>query len=210
MGLIGSSVLSGQYISRTGRYRFFPIVGTGLMAIGMLMLSQLHPETGLLASSVYMAVMGVGVGMVISVIVLAVQNSVDHEYMGTATAATNFFRSMGAAFGVAIAGAIIDNRLGVYLPQLVNTQDLQGKDPKVLMAAPEQLYQLPPNVVHGVAEAFSKSVDIAFLACVPLAVLAFALTWLLRESPLRETAHVGSSREAIALEERQIQAEPLI
>lgn len=210
MGLIASSVLSGQYISKTGRYRFFPIVGTGLMAIGLLMLSQLHPETGLLASSVYMGVMGVGVGMVLSVIVLAVQNSVDYQYMGTATAATNFFRSMGAAFGVAIAGAIIDNRLGFYLPRLVNPQDLQGRDPKLLMAAPEQLYQLPPNVVHGVAEAFSKSVDIAFLAGVPLAVLAFALTWLLREAPLRETAHVGSSREAIALEERQIQAEPLV
>jgi hypothetical protein len=132
------------------------------------------------------------------VIVISVQNSVDYRYMGTATAATNFFRSMGSAFGVAIAGAIIDNRLGHYLPRLVSQEDLQGRDPKILLASPEQLYQLPPNVVHGVAEAFSKSVDVAFLACVPVAALAFGLTWLLREAPLRERTRDIVVDEALA------------
>jgi EmrB/QacA subfamily drug resistance transporter len=189
LGLITSSIASGRYISETGRYRFFPIVGTGMMCAGLIMLSQLHPGTGLVLSSIYMLTMGLGIGMVISVIVIAVQNSVDRENMGTATAATNFFRSMGAAFGVAIAGAIISNRLDYYLDRYVNKADLQGRDPAILTSSPEQLYQLPPNVVHGVVEAFSKSVDIAFLACVPLAIVAFALTWLLREAPLRERSH---------------------
>jgi EmrB/QacA subfamily drug resistance transporter len=209
MGIIGASILSGRYISKTGHYRFFPIVGTGMMIVGMLMLSQLHPDTGLLLSSLYMFVMGVGVGQVISVIVLAVQNSVDRQYMGTATAATNFFRSMGAAFGVAIAGAIISNRLDFYLPRLVKPQDLNGMDPRILTSSPEQLHQLPPAVVHGIVEAFSKSVDIAFLACVPLAIIAFALTWLLREAPLKDIAHVVE-RESITLQEPDLQAEPLI
>jgi EmrB/QacA subfamily drug resistance transporter len=185
-GIIGSSTFAGRYISKTGRYRAFPIVGTAMVCVGMLMLSQLKPGTSFVEASIYMLVMGTGVGMVVSVIVLAVQNSVDYQYMGTATAATNFFRSMGSAFGVAIAGTIIDNRLGHYLPRFISEEDLQGRDPKILLSSPEQLYQLPPHVVQGVAEAFSRSVDIAFLACVPVAFLAFVLTWFLHEAPLRE------------------------
>ena len=200
-GIIGSSTFSGRYISKTGRYRIFPILGTGMVVVGMLLLSQLQPGTSFAEASVYMLIMGTGVGMVVQVIVISVQNSVDYRYMGTATAATNFFRSMGSAFGVAIAGAIIDNRLGHYLPRLVSQEDLHGRDPKILLASPEQLYQLPPNVVHGVAEAFSKSVDIAFLACVPVAAAAFVLTWLLREAPLRER-----SREIV----EEALAEPVV
>jgi EmrB/QacA subfamily drug resistance transporter len=202
LGLIGSSIFSGRYISETGRYRFFPIVGTGMMCVGLFLLSMLRPGTSLIESSAYMAIMGLGIGMVISVIVIAVQNSVEQQYMGTATAATNFFRSMGAAFGVAIAGSIINNRLDYYLPKLVKTEDLQGRDPSILTSSPEQLHQLPANVVAGVAEAFSKSMDLAFLACVPLAILAFGLTWLLREAPLRERA------TDVSLEE--LAAEPVI
>ncbi|MEO8456752.1 MAG: MDR family MFS transporter [Chloroflexota bacterium] len=201
LGLITSSIASGRYISETGKYRWFPIVGTAMMVAGMFMISELHADTGLILSSIYMLTLGLGIGMVISVIVIAVQNNVDRENMGTATAATNFFRSMGAAFGVAIAGAIINNRLDHYLPKFVSAADLQGKDPAVLTSSPDQLFQLPPNVIHGVAEAYSKSLDIAFLACVPLVVVAFALTWLLREAPLRQR-----SSEAVG----EVMAEPLI
>jgi EmrB/QacA subfamily drug resistance transporter len=210
LGLIGASVGSGRYISVTGRYRFFPIVGTFLMALGVLMLSQLQVGTSIWESAVYMLITGIGVGFVMQVIVLAVQNAVDYEYLGTATAATSFFRSMGAAFGVAIAGAIIDNRIGVYLPRYVSQQQMQGINPALLLSSPATLHTLPPDVIHGVAEAFAKSVDVVFLAAVPLGVVAFLLSWLLREAPLRETAHVGSDRNEIAAEDRHIQAEPLI
>jgi EmrB/QacA subfamily drug resistance transporter len=195
LGLIGASVGSGRYISETGRYRWFPIVGTAMMTIGLFLLSRLTTDTSVLVSGLDMALIGIGVGFVMQVIVLAVQNSVAYEHMGTATAATNFFRSMGAAFGVAIAGSIISNRFDHNLPKYVSQEQMQGIDPKLLTAAPDQLRTLPPAVVHGVAEAFSHSVDVAFLVMAPLGIIAFALTWLLREAPLRETVHVGSTSD---------------
>jgi EmrB/QacA subfamily drug resistance transporter len=208
LGLIAASVGSGRFISETGRYRWFPIVGTAMMTIGLFLLSRLTTDTSVLVSGIDMALIGIGVGFVMQVIVLAVQNSVDYQHMGTATAATNFFRSMGAAFGVAVAGSIISSRFDHNLPKYVSQQDLQGIDPKILTAAPAQLYTLPDPVVHGVQQAFSHSVDAAFLVMAPLGIIAFALTWLLREAPLRETVHVGSAAEEEAAHVQQ--AEPLV
>lgn len=205
LGLIGASVGSGRYISETGRYRWFPVIGTAMMTAGLFLLSRLTPDTSFLYSGFAMAVIGIGVGFVMQVIVLAVQNSVAYEHMGTATAATNFFRSMGAAFGVAIAGSIISNRFDHKLPQYVSQERLQGIDPKLLTAAPEQLRTLPPDIVNGVAHAFSSSVDLAFLVMAPLGIIAFALTWLLREAPLRETVYIGNTEE-----EPVTQPEPLV
>lgn len=207
MAAIGASVLSGRYISETGRYRWFPVVGTAMMTLGLFLLSRMTVDTSPLISAVDMAIMGVGVGLVMQVIVLAVQNSVEYEHMGTATAATNFFRSMGAAFGVAVAGAIISNRFEHNLPQYVSQQDMQGIDPRLFTAAPEQLHMLPAPVVHGIAEAFSHSVGVAYLVMAPLGIIAFALTWLLREAPLRETVHVGNAADD---EASLTQAEPLV
>jgi uncharacterized membrane protein len=103
----------------------------------------------------------------------------------------NFFRSIGSAFGVAIFGAILSNRLNVYLPQFVPAEALRNAGAHALTASPEQLRALPDAIHHGVVEAFARSVHVVFLAAVPAAVLAFLLTWLLQEIPLRETAHVG-------------------
>jgi EmrB/QacA subfamily drug resistance transporter len=192
LGLVVSSVAAGRIISETGRYRLFPIAGTLLMGLGLLLLSTMGTGTGLVESSVYMILLGCGIGMVIQVIVLAVQNSVDYKDLGVATAGTNFFRSMGAAFGVAISGSIVSNRLDYYLPRLVPQESLNGLDAKVLTASPERLYQLPAPVLHGVVESFSRAVDTAFLWAAPVSLLAFLLTLLLREEPLRETVHVGA------------------
>src|SRR5947208_2700668 len=178
LGLIISSTVSGRIISATGKYRYFPIAGTLMMGAGLFMLSTMSSGTGLLESSLYMALLGIGIGLVIQVIVLAVQNAVDYRDLGTATAGANFFRSMGAAFGVAISGAIVNNRLGYYLPRLVPPNSLNGIDAKTLTASPAQIYQLPADALHGVVEAFSKSVTTAFFWAAPAALLAFALTWL--------------------------------
>ena len=193
LGLIISSTVSGRIISATGKYRYFPIAGTLMMGAGLFMLSTMSSGTGLLESSLYMALLGIGIGLVIQVIVLAVQNAVDYRDLGTATAGANFFRSMGAAFGVAISGAIVNNRLGYYLPRLVPPNSLNGIDARTLTASPAQIYQLPADALHGVVEAFSKSVTTAFFWAAPAALLAFALTWLLKEQPLRDTAYVGSA-----------------
>lgn len=196
LGLITSSIGSGRWISETGRYRFFPIVGTGMMAVGMVMLSRLQPETGLLESSLYMIVLGVGVGMVSQVLILAIQNSVDYEYLGTATASANFFRSMGAAFGVALTGAIVNNRLAHYLPQHIDRETLAGLDQDHLVSSPDQVQALPVPILHGVVQSFSDALDDAFIVAIPAAILAFALTWLLKEIPLRETSYARTEATA--------------
>lgn len=204
--MIAASIISGRMISNSGRYRVFPILGTGLMVVGLFLLSQLEPGTSYLQAAAGMAILGSGLGMTVPVLTLAVQNAVDYQHLGTATASTNFFRSMGGAFGVAIAGAIVNNRLDFWLPRLISDEDLAGIDARTLTSSPEQLRQLPEPVLSGVVEAFSRSVDVAFLVAVPVVLVAFLLTWFLRENPLRETVQMGAATE----DEVLAPAEPLV
>jgi len=137
-----------------------------------------------------MFILGTGMGMIVQVMVLAVQNSVEHKDMGTATGVEVFARSMGASFGVAIYGAILNNRLAHYLPKLI-PGGLAGKlDIRTLTASPAAIRKLPPNVQHGVLEALAKSIHVVFLFGLPFVILAFFITLLLKETPLRETAHL--------------------
>ena len=110
-GLLATSIGSGQLISRTGRYKVFPIIGTAIAAIGLLLLSGLDPDTGSLEAGVYMLVLGLGLGFVMQVLVLAVQNSVPYAQLGIATSSATLFRSIGGSLGTAILGAIFSNRL---------------------------------------------------------------------------------------------------
>jgi EmrB/QacA subfamily drug resistance transporter len=108
-GLLVASIGSGQLITRYGRYKLFPITGTALMTLGLFLLSTLGPKTSQVVSSIYMAVLGLGLGLVMQVLVLAVQNSVEYRDLGTATSVSTFFRSIGGSFGVAIFGTIFNN-----------------------------------------------------------------------------------------------------
>src|SRR5205807_3289142 len=141
--------------ARTGRYKVFPIVGTVMMAVGLLLLSTMHVGTSRLLSSAYMLVLGLGMGMIIQVMVLAVQNSVEHRDLGTATGVETFSRSMGATFGVAMYGAILNNRLSYYLPKLVPAGSAGKLNPKTLTASPTAIRQLAPPVQHGVLDALA-------------------------------------------------------
>ncbi len=192
LGVVATSVLAGQVISRTGKYRFFPIVGTAITTLGLFLLSRLSTGSGFLEESVYMGVLGVGLGMIMQVIVLAVQNAVPYRDLGAATAGANLFRSLGAAFGVAICGSILNNRLDYNLPRLVPNAALNGISRAALTASPAQLRTLPAPVLHGVVEAFARSLDTVFLWAVPVVFVSFLASWLLREIPLREHAHVGA------------------
>jgi EmrB/QacA subfamily drug resistance transporter len=191
LGVVVTSVLSGRMISKTGKYRFYPITGTAITTLGLFLLSRLNAGSGLLEESAYMVVLGIGLGMIMQVIVLAVQNAVAYRDLGAATAGANLFRSLGAAFGVAIFGSILNNRLDYYLPRLVPTASLHGISRAALTASPAQLRMLPAPVLHGVIDAFSRSLSTVFLWAVPITLLAFLASWLLREIPLREHAHVG-------------------
>jgi EmrB/QacA subfamily drug resistance transporter len=191
-GLMLTSIWSGRVITRTGRYKVFPLLGTAVIAVGLYLLSTMHVGTPRWESSVYMVALGAGLGMIIQVMVLAVQNAVEHRDLGTATATESFSRSMGGAFGVAIFGAILTNRLAFNLRRLLPAGvHLKGISPSALAASPAAIRQLPLDVQDPVIEALARSIHVVFVLAVPLAVLAFGVTWLLKENPLRETAHIG-------------------
>jgi MFS family permease len=192
-GLLVASIGSGRAIVRIGRYRPFPIAGTIVMAIGLWLFSRLDQDTSRLVSSLYMVVLGVGIGLVMQVLVLAVQNAVEHRDLGTATSSAAFFRSMGGAFGVAIFGAIFTNRLTVELSRLIpgiGTGNVSF-DPASLQGSPEQIANLPPPIHDGVIEAFSGAIHSVFVWALPFALVAIVLSLMLKEIPLREHAHVG-------------------
>jgi EmrB/QacA subfamily drug resistance transporter len=190
-GMMTASISSGRIITRTGRYKQFPVMGTALMAVALYLLSTMHEGTPRWQSSAYMALLGAGMGMIVQVMILAVQNSVEHRDMGTATAVETFARQIGSSFGVAVFGAILNNRLTYYLPRLLPRGAVQRLDPRALVSSPAAIRRLPPDVQHGVITALSKSIHVTFLFAAPLCVLAFVITWFLKESPLRETAHIS-------------------
>ena len=200
VGLLFTSILSGQLISRYGRYKPFPIVGTAIMTVAVLMLSRLEVGTPIWQTIVAMVVLGLGLGMVMQVLVLAAQNSVEHSQIGVATSGSTLFRQIGGSIGVAAFGAIFTNRLagelaaelppGAHIPTTANPQIVKHLPPAV---------HLP--YVHAVAAALQP----VFLTATGIAFIAFTLTWLLREQPLRTTTTAAAAgvEPAIAAEESQ-------
>jgi EmrB/QacA subfamily drug resistance transporter len=186
-GLVVMSILSGQVISRTGRYRIFPIAGTALMAIGLLLLSRLDVGTSTAASALYLLILGLGIGSVTQVLVLAVQNAVDYGVLGAATSGVTLGRGIGGSLGAAVFGAIFTSRL---------TSELQGVLPGSLARevssggrlSSDQLAQLPASTRSAYEHAYVHALSPVFVAAAGVALLGFALSWLLHERPLRETA----------------------
>jgi hypothetical protein len=194
--LLVTSIGSGRRISVTGRYRRFPIVGTGLMTVGLFLLSTIGVSTPYWHTAIYMAVLGAGLGCVMQVLVLAVQNSVPYSDLGTATSLATFGRSIGGSIGVAVFGTIFSNRLAVNLPKHLPAQALSSLHGASVTANPAAVKHLPLPVRHGLQLAFSDSLHVVFLAAVPFILFAFAMTWLLREVPLRRTTGPNAGQEA--------------
>ncbi|HWC40241.1 MAG TPA: MDR family MFS transporter, partial [Acidimicrobiales bacterium] len=197
-GLLFASVGSGQAISRWGRYKVFPIVGTALMALGLFLLSRLSPTTGTLQASLSMAVLGLGIGSVIQVLVIAIQNAVDYKDLGTATSGVTFFRSIGGSFGVAVFGAIFANVLVGNLSHFLGHVSLPAGLSGTGGVSPAQLAQLPPPVHHGFVDAYAASLQKVFLVAVPVAGVAFLLAWLLPELTLRTTTRAPDPADTLA------------
>jgi MFS family permease len=152
------------------------------------MMSRINEDTSFVQVSILLAMLGSGMGLTMQVVVLAIQNAVEYKALGAATASTSCFRSMGGAFGVAIFGAVLANRLNHYLATYLTPQELNGVDPNSLRSSPEVLRSLPVDVHAGVIEAFAHSIDAIFLVAAPCAMLGFLLAWLLPELPLRSRA----------------------
>ena len=189
LGLIVGSVGSGRIITKRGRYKIFPITGTALLTLGMYLFSLLSPSTSRATQAAYMVVTGLGIGLVMQVLVLAIQNAVEQRDLGTATASNSFFRSMGGAFGVAVFGSVFNNRLTSFLTDLLPAG--RSIDPATLQAGPEALKQLPSDVAVVVVDAFARAIHVMFLVGVPVAATGFILMLFLPEKPLRESAHIG-------------------
>jgi EmrB/QacA subfamily drug resistance transporter len=181
-GLLVTSIASGQLISRFGRYKPFPIVGTAVMTVGMGLLAQLSLHTTVVAVSLYMLVLGLGLGMVMQVLVLAVQNAAQPQVMGVATSATIMFRQIGGSVGIALFGAVFANRLHANLAKLL-PPGVHG--PRT--ATPAAVKTLPPHVRDLYVRAFADSLHPVFIVGAGIAVFSFLLTWMLREVPLRKT-----------------------
>jgi EmrB/QacA subfamily drug resistance transporter len=193
-GLLVAAIASGRIITRIGRYKVFPIVGTIVLVVGMFLLSRLGVGTAPWLASVYMLVVGVGIGLVMQVLVLVVQNDVAPRDIGVATSTATFFRSVGGSFGVAIFGAIFATRLADQLAQLPRsvTARLGGG----VHLQPEQAKHLPPLVHADFLNAFAHALHGVFLFGVTLAVIPAVLAWFLKEVPLRTSleplAELGS------------------
>lgn len=185
VGILLTSIGSGRAITRTGRYKIYPIAGTAVLAVGMFLLSRMSSETAQWRSGLFMFVVGAGLGLVMQVLVLAVQNAVDFRDMGVATSSSQFFRSMGGAFGVAVFGSILNSRLAANLSELLPASVARTVARDDLVSSPQRIAALPEAVRAPVIEAFVRSLDAVFLAGVPLAVVAFLLAFAIKELPLR-------------------------
>lgn len=193
VGLVGTSVASGQLITRRGKYKIFPIIGTALVALALYLLSLMTVNTSLFEASIFMLILGLGIGGVMQVLVIAVQNAVPYEYLGTATSTATFFRSIGGSFGVAIFGAIFNAQLTKNLPKYLPPSIIKTMNSGNIAASPSALDHLPTPVREGFTQAFSHSLHTVFLVAVPIALIAFVLSLLVKEVPLRKAAFIDTN-----------------
>lgn len=198
-GMLLASTASGQIVSRTGRWKVFPVAGTGITTLGLLLLHQLEVDSSTWEMSVYFFAFGLGLGLVMQVLVLIVQNAVSYEDLGVATSGATFFRSIGASFGVAIFGTIFANRLddklveafrGVRLPAGVSLEGLE--------ADPRDIARLPGAVRPAALDAYASAITDVFLYAAPVALVGFVLAWFLREDRLRGSVTAPDVTETLA------------
>ncbi|GAA0603428.1 MDR family MFS transporter [Streptomyces crystallinus] len=199
LGLLLTSTASGQIVSRTGRWKVFPIAGTAIVTVGLLLLHRLTETSSTWEMSLYFFVFGAGLGLVMQVLVLVVQNAVSYSDLGVATSGATFFRSIGASFGVAIFGTVFTNRLnGKLADALAGRQLPPGTGPSELAADPRGLDALPPSLRPPVLHAYALSITDVFLYAVPVTLLAFVIAWFLREDKLRGAVTAPDASQTVA------------
>ncbi len=186
VGLFTTSIGSGQIMSRTGRYKAFPILGALTVMVAMYLLSRLDTNSPYWQAGLAMYVMGAGLGFTMQIIVTVVQNSVDRRHMGTATSAVTFFRSMGGAFGVAVMGAVLASRLRSHIADLFGGRAPTGAGGGSITNNVQAIQRLPQPVHGRVVEAFSLTLHEMFLAVIPVVLIALVVSFFIREVPLRQ------------------------
>ena len=195
LGMVVSSIISGRLITRWGRYKVFPVAGTAVMAAGYGMLTTMSPATAVWQVLIYMIVVGVGLGLVMQVIVLAIQNAVDMTDIGAATASAQFFRMTGGTVGLAVFGAVLNNRLLAGITSALGpVEELpEGLDAQTLMNDPEAATELPTHLQGVFADELSAAITLVFALALPSVVLAFVAALRMRELPLQDRLAPPSS-----------------
>lgn len=206
LGIVSMSIFSGKRITTTGKFKKFPVIGTAIMTVGILMMTTLTRSTPYWQLSIYAIIVGAGLGLSMQTIVIALQNAVDFHDMGVATSANTFFRSLGSVFGSAIFGAVLNNRLTHYMatgftnlahtnPNLMATVNITPAGITNMVANPKSV----PVIVHNTAlDAYTNAFHIVFFTAAPITALGFLLALLLREIPLRTSHDYAAAREEAA------------
>jgi MFS family permease len=206
LGIVSMSIFSGKRITTTGKYKKFPVMGTAIMTVGILLMATLTRTTPYWRLSIYAIIVGAGLGLSMQTIVIALQNAVDFHDMGVATSANTFFRSLGSVFGSAIFGAVLNNRLTHYMTNGFTA--LAQKNPSALTTfrpTPQGITDLVaspnkyPSVIHNTAmDAYVHAFHIVFFTAAPITALGFILALMLREIPLRTSVDYAAAREEAA------------
>ena len=181
VGLLTMSMSSGVIVGRTGKYKIFPVAGTAVMAVGFVLLSTMGSDTSVFLQSVYLVVLGAGIGMCMQVLVLIVQNTVDFADLGVATSGVTFFRTIGSSFGAAVFGSLFGN----FLEEPLASALASSGAPAEAAQSPDALHALAPEVAAPIAQAYADALDQVFLYAAPVAVVGFLLALTLKQVPLR-------------------------
>ena len=211
VGLLLTAVLSGQVVGVTGRYKPFPIAGAAVIGVGLFLLSRMDEHTSVLLQSVYMFVLGAGIGLVMQVLTIVVQNTADYRDLGSATSGVTFFRTLGSSFGASIMGTIYANSLGDRLARAL----VEAGVPPDQAATPNAVKQLPEAARAPIVHAYAQTVHGVFLYVVPVAALALVIALFLPQVHMRDTAAAGArgSGEGFAMPtgaESDIQLETVV
>jgi EmrB/QacA subfamily drug resistance transporter len=198
LGLLITSIGTGQLVSRRGRYKIFPVVGTAVMTVGLFLLSRLGVATNWWVVSLYLFVLGVGIGGSMQVLVLAVQNAVGYADLGAATSGATFFRSIGGSFGVSVFGAIFANVLTRDLATALHGAPLPSGITASSGASPAVIHLLPPAIRASFISGYASALHSVFLFAAPVGAVAFVLTFLLKEVPLRDTTRAVDRADSTA------------
>ncbi|OBH13906.1 MDR family MFS transporter [Mycobacterium sp. E1747] len=182
IGMLTISMGSGVIVGRTGRYKVFPVAGTAVMALAFFLMSRMDPSTSVLVQSLFLVILGAGIGMCMQTLVLIVQNTVGFDDLGVATSGVTFFRTIGSSFGAAIFGSLFTN----FLHSRIGPAMVASRAPAAAAASPEALHRLPRQAAAPIVAAYSDSLTHVFGWAIPVALVGFVLALFLREVPLRE------------------------
>ena len=198
-GLIGTSIVSGIAITKTGKYKMFPILGTIITAIAMIAMTTLSADTPIWLICVFLFVFGAGLGLIMQVVVLVSQNSVTPDQIGTATSTNNYFREVGASLGVAVFGTIFTTRLTANLTEVFTAGGASAGDAADATSTldPQTLATLPDSIRDGVVTAYADALAPVFWYLLPFIGLAFVLSLFLKQIPLSDVAGLVARGEAV-------------